>query len=282
MKTEQRHYVSGATKDQVIHDAQNALVEMVPVHDPNGSIIDGFDLIRDVQTGAPIQIFSGRFAPVQHIDVVNQTFSELDAHIGEGKYEIVDWKLLQQEKRSQMKMTVTLPVFDEFDVDGSGILPIMNIRNSNDGSCSLNFDVGGWRMVCSNGLSIFKDMQNLLRKRHTNQFVFEALNFEAIAEQYQVLERMITKSQEVVINDEIKKIFISSGFSKKVINDLPSFFERYDEAVNEQIKDFSKLWALYAVLTNWITNVVEKKNIVMAQHYAKQLNKAMTASLPII
>lgn len=278
---DKRMYANKDTRNRVLTDAANALVEMVPVYDEAGNILSGYDLVRDHSEKFPIGIFAGRFAPVQHLDVVKQIFGELDTHIGEGNYDIVDWKLNHQERRSQIKMSVSLPNIPEFDIDGSKILPVMNIRNSNDGSCSLMFDLGGWRSICSNGLSLFRNMKHLLRKRHTHSFVFEALDFEKIADEYDSLKRIITKSQQTTLTEEMKQLFIKSGFSKRIMENLPEFFEKYADAKQETIRDYQKVWAVYQILTNWITNVVENKNVVLAAHYNKKLNQVMNQILPV-
>ncbi len=218
-------------------------------------IIRKYDNQEIAILGKDYQIF-------QNTDALNKVTNSLD-EVGI-RHNIRNITTNMTDKKNRCKITLELPDLI-FDVDGSPTIGTVEILNAQDGSMRFTNMLGAFRLVCLNGVIIGTPIFNQTQK-HTKNFAPIRLS-DAIyqyADEFDNFKIMIEKSQEKKVSEEFIKMLIKSGLPARVINNLPKLFEKYIYMNQEIITNYQTIWAYYAVLTNWITHEVAKKDIKRA------------------
>ena len=261
--------------EQRINEARQKLIDETTVYevpifdhigkyqlDRNAGKIPGFKLIKRSCNDEPITVVSEKYKVFQNIEAFNSAITDLN-NLGLN-YELKNLTLNTGIRHNSMRTTFTFPEIT-FDVDGGDTVATMDIFNSTDGSLAFTEHFGAYRIICSNGLIVGKELFSQ-KRRHTKYFerIMISEEIDNILSKFNDLKELIEKSQAKRATDEFTKSLIKTGFPARVIMNLPETFIKYAEMYNETIKDYTKVWAYYAVLTNWITNVVAKRNLTRA------------------
>lgn len=255
-------------KQEVLNQLEGLKSYKAPVFGADSIQIPNYLAIRTVEEDKPIAILGEGYSLLNHYDAAKQVFDELDANV-------LNYKIrnLTTNDEKRMSMTIGFPEM-EFDVDGSEIEPTLTLCNSVDGTLRYSKIFGYLRLVCTNGLMVGEKLFSV-RKKHTVNFEIQEFDYEQIMTQNEKFKGLIEKSQTARITNEFKKSLVNSGFPQRVIENWNQLFEKYDGLYNESVKG-NTIWAIQAVLTNWLSNVVAKTNINRANTLSMALNKKMT------
>ena len=238
-----------------------------------GEEIEGYKLIT-TDDYKPIRIMSSKYQVLQHIDAFDDTVYSLNK-IG------IPYDIRKIEtnmgRRGHHSIHITFGFPDiTLNVDGSDIIATLDLFNGCDGIVRFARIFGAFRLLCSNGMMIGR---KLFMERHKHTAGFEMQNLEKgiIKEKdnFYKLGEFLQTLQTIKINENIKKSIIKAGFPKKVIDDIDQMYLQYDEFYKEETQFPDTLWAMYQVLTNWMSNVVMAKNIYRGLILQKELNKVI-------
>ena len=144
--------------------------------------------------------------------------------------------------------------------DGDDAFPRIILTNSHDGFNSLQFRVGVYRLVCSNGLVVADEEFSAFRIRHLG-YTFGELK-EVISSAVKALPakvEVLNKMQARILTEDEKKIFaINAMLLRAGITEVPG--EGYDQETIEDIlspkRDADKgddLWVVFNILQEKIT-----------------------------
>lgn len=127
----------------------------------------------------------------------------------------------------------------------------LNVINSYDGSTNMRFNLGGFRIVCANGMVIGDEVANYT-SRHTSGFSVMELkhriaasldNFLQVGEQWRLWARTpCTDKKALAVMTKI------AGKSEKLLADLMMFWDL------EKAKLGDTMWALFNAMTYWSTH----------------------------
>lgn len=173
------------------------------------------------------------------------------------KFDIL--KNLSYVDNQKMDICIGLPELKylEGTKDEGNIL--VHLRNAYDGSSSVSFDFGTYRLICSNGALIRnKAVFSSYHRKHTRMFSINDFSraielayskIPAIGERYEILRNMeISEQTMTAINHISKKV------EKVVASNLdnPSEMTEYEPIKN--------MLVLYNLLTNFVTHQIKTKN----------------------
>ena len=256
------------TKVDVLASLDEVKAYQAPVFGADNQQINNYMAVRVAKGDKPIVILGANYNLLNHKDAANQLFEQLDNNVL--NYDIRN--LIMNDER-RMSLTVGFPEM-EFDVDGSLTVPTITLSNSIDGTLRFSKIFGYLRLVCTNGLMIGEKLFSQTAK-HTVNFQIERLDFDKVGEHMESYKYLLEKSRTARVTDEFKKSLISTGFPERVINNWNELFEKYAGLHNETIRG-NNVWAMQAVLTNWLTNVVAHTNIERSNKLSMALNREMT------
>jgi hypothetical protein len=251
--------------------------EKVPVYSENTEI-PGYELIRTVNEKRPIRILSKKYHIEQHDAAFDRVVDKLEkSHLN---YNIQSFKTNESNGRNSMQVTFGFPEIS-WDVDGSETMATFDIINSTDGLTKYSELFGLYRLVCSNGMVIGETIYRQIKK-HSKNFIFNLDDFEGFYDtllETKKFGELFEKSQEVKITKKFMQMLIKAGFSSRLVLNLPEAYEKYQTMYRETIKDYTKLWAYWAVLTNWLSNKVAKTDIKRANLLNQSLTRLMISEL---
>ncbi|MCF7795958.1 DUF932 domain-containing protein [Patescibacteria group bacterium] len=254
-------------KHEVLTTLQEVKAYKAPVFGADGVEIPNYAAVRTVKGDEPIAILGDGYALYNHEDAAKRVFDELDE--GVLNYDV---KNLILNGPNRMNLMVTFPEM-KFDIDGSEMEPTLAISNSVDGTLRFSRIFGYLRLICTNGLMRHEKVFSTSRK-HTKKFEVERFQIEEMMKDRSDLMVLLEKSQTARITKEFKSSLIGSGFPKRVVENWNNLFEKYQGLYNETVSG-NTIWAIQAVLTNWLTNVVAKTNIDRANRLSMALNYQM-------
>jgi len=142
------------------------------------------------------------------------------------------------------------------------------LQNSYDGSLAHGFDIGGYRLVCLNGLMVPMDNIHVWRQKHTINFsdVVDtiAINFQTMKDHFEA----VSKEWKALTQQEFN--------AKKTLTVLRALelSKMYQSWLAETYKDYRRnqklntMWDVYNMVTWFATHVVEQRNRILA----KQIN----------
>lgn len=249
-------------------------VYSTPVFMSDGNKIPGYQVIKRVSNQEPVKILSEKYSIYQHINAFDNVVSKLEKT---GlNYEIKNLITNETQGRNTIQVSFGFPEI-AWDVDGSKTTATLELINSTDGSTKYSELFGMFRLVCSNGVVIGKE---LYRNQHKHsKFFFDYLesaeDFYAALDQYEELSKVIDKSRNVKASKRFMAMLIDAGFPMRLIKNLPEAYEKYKELNQETIQDYRTKWAYWAVLTNWLTHSVAATNIKRSIQLGQKLTHTM-------
>ena len=254
-------------KQEVLNQLEGLKSYKAPVFGADSIRIPNYSAIRTVEEDKPLAILGEGYSLLNHYDAAKQVFDELDANVL--NYNI---RNLTTNDEKRMSMIIGFPEM-EFDVDGSKIEPTLTLCNSVDGTLRYSKIFGFLRLVCTNGLMVGEKLFSV-RRKHTVNFEVQEFDYEKILAQNEKFKGLIEKSQTARVTNEFKQSLVSSGFPERVIKNWNELFEKYNGMYRETVSG-NTIWAIQAVLTNWLTNVVAKTNIDRANKLSVALYNQM-------
>ena len=264
--------------NEVRDSLEKLRVEKSPLCDNLGKVVKGFNVIRTVNEKRHVKIFSGKYPVYQHIDAFNNVVDKLEqSHLN---YNIENFKVNEKQGRNSVHVTFGFPEI-AWDVDGSKTIATFEQINSVDGLMKYTELFGLYRLVCSNGVIIGKTVYQQKQKK-TKNFLDRLDDFDSFYNALLAAKefgKLFEKSQQVKVTKKFTDLLIKSGFSSRVINNLPEFFLKYSDEYKETIKDYTKLWAYWAILTNYLTHKVAVTDIKRAAVMNQRLTSLMINEL---
>ena len=138
-----------------VHNQENEHLDMI-IKMP----INAFD------TPIPVATVSKRYSLVQHHDVIDAIERALNTM--DYPRENIETRLQLTIYGERMWLTMKLKKVLSFDPgDGHSLTPVLHVLNSVDGSTSLIFKMGWFRLICENELMRLEKGPAAVRKRHT-------------------------------------------------------------------------------------------------------------------
>lgn len=246
----------------------NYTVEQVRLTTPNGEPTRFFGN-RRVDTGEVLGVVSEKYNLLQNADLLEQTNRLLAQFGGAGKVSHT-----VENGGARVHAQYILPQIG-FKIGGQEIIFRLGIQNSFDGSLRVAFNVGMFRLICSNGATApIRGGSINLDVKHTGalnlEFAGNALNgaVDAFHRQRNMLEAMdATQISQAtghrILNGLILKKAISEHQADSVrkIWDAPT--HREDEGRN--------VYNLWNATTQHLTHEVQGKRFSMADRYSKDV-----------
>lgn len=245
-----------------VEDVRNELHKYTVHEKPifvNGKNEEDWKAIAFDNNDEVISIVSQKYKIFQHTEALDRALVELkELNVN---YNIIKTNYNIGDHRNTMKLTFALPDM-VFDVDGSDVVATYDIVNSTDLTCCFSRIFGAYRIICSNGMVVGVKLYSSSNK-HVGQFIFQDKKeiVKDMEKGFEEFKMMLDNARNVKANDDFLKSIANLGFPQKIIDNLPEFYLKYADANNEDILDYNNVWAIYAVLTNYLSNVVAKTNI---------------------
>jgi hypothetical protein len=238
------------TKEEIIQKVNFPVGELENVFANNGNnvslLIPDRKAIYRSDTNKVLGLLSNKYKILPHSQVVETIFNSLDN-------EKVDYQPKNIEvlnNGGKLFLHLILPEVYQVGELGDDIQMEIIASNSYDGSTSFGIELGGYRLVCSNGMRAWhKDIA--IAKRHY------------ISEPRQFIQQFFTKLKQ--FKDEVIPFFNSCaklGIKKSEGVELISnlvIAEKYKrKAAQEWMNESEKsLWSLYNVLTYVAAHIVK-------------------------
>lgn len=258
------------TKEKVMEKTEGMACYQAPVFGADGEQIERYRAIRTNKGDEPLAILGKTYKLYNHKTAVRNLFEELDEQAV--NYEVRDFK---DNGGRRISLTVGFPEM-AFDVDGSEIEPSATVVNSVDGTLRFQKLFGYFRLVCTNGMIVGEKVFSVSRKHYENTFEVKRLDFDKIAEHRDGFQALLEKSQRRRVTKAMRESLIKSGFPNRVIENWQNLFERYS-GLHDEVITGETVWALQAVLTNWLSNVVMRTDIDRARKLSLALYRSIRA-----
>jgi hypothetical protein len=260
-------------KTNVIETLEKMRVIEMPIMTKATEPIKGYKAIVRESDNELIRVVSDNYKVYQNLDAFNEVVTALD--IANIKFDISKLALNKSAGRNTMHLSLSLSDIS-MDIDGHLTTASIEVFNSNDGTLAFQKMLGVFRLICTNGAIIGENLFKY-KRRHTQFFNVPdyAHLLPEISNDFETFMHLVKKSKSIKMTDSMKLELIKGGFPEKIIKDLSYAYEKYAINHNEVINDYNTLWAYYSVLTNWITNSVNDKNIVRANTFNNTLMKVM-------
>jgi len=240
------------------------------------SKVDGYKAICYEQDNRPICIVSNTYGLLQHDEVIQTTFDDLN-NIGVN-YDVKQVTLNTGLKRNTMATTITLPDL-KINVDGSDIIGTIYIHNGTDGMTSFTRELGFYRSICQNGMRVPQQLLISEKLKHRKNIIMMNLEegIESITKYLPKFGEILEKAQQVKLDQLNLDIMAKMlHIAPRVFNTIISgeYVNKYKDLIDEQA-DMNTLWGFYQVMTNYLTHYVANKSIRTAQVMNSQLYSYM-------
>ncbi len=244
--------INDSTDERISSDFDYT-VEQVPLLTPDGQQTRFFGTRRK-DTGEVFASVTDRYELLQNKTLISST-EDLFKQKG-----LTGWKRKEVVSHGGARMRA---IYDFPNIGGKVAGQDINFRlkvqNSFDGSLRASFQVGLFRLICSNGAAVPVNALNLTKK-HTasleTTFVADALD-EAVKSFHNALPAFERMANIRVSQQEGKTILFNLA-DRKVMS------ERHAEAINEiwerptyREDESRNLWNLYNATTQYLTHNVE-------------------------
>ena len=228
-----------------------------PLSDLTGMPDRGLQAVVRKDTNAVLAVHGQRYSLIKNSEV----YERVDAAIRESDVldtngmEIVD-SIAYEGGRS-----IRSYIFPEHKISiGRGRRDVTNLRlnviNSYDGSTNLRINMGGYRLVCANGMVVGTDVSNYVA-RHTSGFKVDEVKQRVAAsvENFVTMGNQWRKWSKEECSDE-KAIGLISEFAR---GSLAMNNKLFDIWINESKTLGKTMWAFFNALTYWSTHAEIKE-----------------------
>ena len=236
-------------------------VKLVPVKANNILIPKKVAVIRE-DTAEPIGIVSSQYGLLKHQDVVESFRKALKKTKHEEKITVL-------KNGAHLIATYTLPDISLEIKKGDFVSMQFVVRNSYDGTKSFSVMLGAFRLVCSNGLIIGKEVFRYTQKHFAGNDMFGDANGLIDGRVSELLTRF---NEALPIMKRMTKIEMSEDYESVFDKDklqLPKYLINDAKEVYEKTKEKS-LWEFYNSLTFVITHNLKKDSPQTRIDYTKR------------
>jgi len=223
-----KHYTESMMKDVTFPN-----VEMRSIaHSDNGifTSIPGHAAVVDTNNGHAFAVVKDGYKPVQHAEVIG-LLDEVCASFPEYGLPTKEMWLSNQMGRMRVRYT-----FKEIDFEvrkGDVIHPTFESYASHDTSLAQRFDVGAYRLICTNGMKI-GEMFAKYKKKHV-----ASLELDVAKEMITLGMQNFSEAQNLLISFVERQALASEVFMYEALPFSPT--EKFD--VETQIKRLGKVIA---------------------------------------
>lgn len=238
-----------------------------PVAGKDDTIVGRKAVIRQ-DNGACLGILSDNYAMLKHADVIDAFRKALAPFETEEKIQIAKGgaHLFATYKLNAVKVEVRK--------DDLVSLQFV-VKNSYDGSSTLQIMLGAFRLVCSNGMVVGQSFFNFSQKHvgGSNDLKVEVLGERIqnlIGQFHSVLPRLQEMSRITILDDmqDFDNTFAERYFSKEGVKGIPAYL--LEIAKQQFIEDADlTLWGYYNALTWAISHTMKKESPVAMLNYGK-------------
>ena len=225
-------------------------VEMVPLESLTGIKDCGFQAVVRKDTNKILKVHGSRYTLIKNEDV----FGSVDKILRKTEGLDTDGMRVVDQTAYAGGRTIRSYVFPAHEIkinDGDVTQLRVNVINSYDGSTNLRICMGGYRIVCANGMIIGDSIGNYTNRHSsgfsspeiTNRMASTLNNFFQVGEQWK--HGANTPCSNLQAQAVINKL---AGESDSLRSDLADFW------LDEKHKLGGSMWALFNALTFWSTH----------------------------
>ena len=227
----------------------NFPVELTPIK-TNGVLIPKKSAVYRADTKQPIGIVSNKYELLKHSIVIDSFRSCL-------KKTEVDEKIEVLNNGANLFATYTMKKI-KVEVTKEDIVSLQFIvKNSYDGSNSLQISLGAFRLVCSNGMIIGKQFfsysqRHIGSKNQTIDVNVLQQNITTLVDQFKDTLPIFRKMNRTKVSTDAKKLF------DKESSNLPAYLLK--EAEKQYAESKHNVWDYYNSLTSAISHNLKKES----------------------
>lgn len=259
---------------QLHNEVQDEKVRLIDTHrfkDGLYQLEDGYKFIVDKNDNV-LNVVTNKYKLYQHEEFYSDTLDKLYNLGLNFEIESANWD--KQGKRNRLHLRFRFPEIS-FDVDGSPTVATFEAYNGVDGRMGVRNYLGAYRLICSNGLVLGKTFFYLYKKHMGSDFHKKVKEHDKILmalEEFESIGEMIEQSQTVKATKQFIQKLSDAGFPTKIIKDefvgrLYEYCNNYNERINPNL-----VYAYYALLTNWLSHEVARKNLQRQIYLSQKLD----------
>ena len=225
---------------------------------PSLDIADNYKAIVRQDSGKLISIMKNTYQLVPNREVILPLMDEL--HKLDNKWIIDPSHSFIQPGR--MRLQITFPELTLNDGTSEIALSLF-LHNSYDGSEGVRLFWGAIREICSNGM-VFGTLLSKYYRRHTSGLDINNLKekLQATYDKIPVIKHRIDMMQNTKINPKFRRD-LEDQLGKHVI--------KYVDQTEKQSKRSENLWALFNIVTYYISHLIEQRKRAQYQLSASRL-----------
>ena len=233
-------------------------VGLVPLREMTGLKDDGLQAVLRQDTNTVLAVHGRRYK----LTLNQEIYEMVERLISRTPNLRTDGMYVQDSLTHAGGRTIRSYVFPEHTIttgQGDETLLRISVMNSYDGSCNMQVFVGGYRIVCANGMVIGADLARY-SSRHTNTFDEGLIKHRIAAALTNFLEvGPIWRKWAVTPCSHESALAVLAelaGSSESTLKDLESYW------VEERAALGSNIWALFNAMTYWSTHQKVKESSV--------------------
>lgn len=253
------------------HDFEVALQPITTLNPVAGGddTIKGRKAVIRQDNGVCLGILSDNYTLLKHADVIDAFRKALAAYDFEEKIQLA-------KDGAQLFATYKLNAI-KIEVRKDDLVSLQFVvKNSYDGSSTLQIMLGAYRLVCSNGMIVGKNFFNFSQKHvgGSSDIKVEALQeriFKLIENFNNVLPRLQEMSRTDLFDGDAQDITpedIKGVFSKDRVKGMPAYLLEVAREEFTRAEDWS-VWGYYNALTYAISHAMKKESPVAMLNYGK-------------
>lgn len=150
----------------------------------------------------------------------------------------------------------------------------INLWNSYDGSSTAGFDVGGFRLICLNGLRVFEQLYKWSRKHMGEEEIVNQMliSFDTVKKLF--IEKLVPSWQAMrdadfdntIAFNLVQKLELSKLYRKKL---GLMWYQK------KQLNQLNTMWDFYNLITAFTTHYVEGRNMKLAQQIGANASRQL-------
>lgn len=242
-------------------------VELAPIK-TNGILIPNKMSVIRTDTKQPIGVVSNKYALVRHEEVVKGFRKAL------GKLDYEE-KISTIKNGSRLFVTYKIPSIKVEVQKGDFVALQFVAKNSYDGSRSFSMVLGAFRLVCSNGMVIGKELFSFSQKHVSKGVVFDenllSERIEQIMGSFKNALPLMQKMVETPMSKDASKIFDAETleFPKYLVEEAKQEYGR---------AQMYNRWGFYNALTFAATHRIKKDNLQSRMFFTQKAWSLATSS----
>ncbi len=253
----------------------------INLYDCNGNLINGHKAVVNKKNEQQVfSVVSDNYQVVQHDEVIStieKTLSSLNLRY--------DKKVIELNNGARVRVEM---IFPDIEVNlGNGDVSKFRATfdNSYDCSTGLRLDIGAFRMICTNGLTIGERWGSYYHKHS------QGLNISMLGKSVKhgvkifktKVKAMFEDMAQLEISPDQARAFLDNTIEKKLIANkyLDGMMNRLNYGGNVEIKRDSQInskWMLYNLISEELTHNCE--SLDAQRRYANIMNAELMKSFP--